>query len=70
MKAEAEQNGISYGEYTDLLNLAYCIGFCCFVLPGIGTLFQVIGLVAGVIGMKQMKNVAITLIRKQSTASA
>lgn len=65
LKAEAEQNGISYGEYTDLLNLAYCIGFCCFVLPGIGTLFQVIGLVAGVIGMKQMKNVAIALIQKQ-----
>jgi hypothetical protein len=65
LNVETRRHSISNKEVNEGMSLTYCILMCCGIVPYLGILTSIAGLVIWIITLKQMKDAGIALIQNQ-----
>jgi hypothetical protein len=66
LNAETRRHSIPNKEVNEGMSLTYCILMCCSIIPYLGILASIAGLVIWIITLKQMKDAGIALIQNQT----
>jgi len=66
LNAETKRHSIPNKEVNEGMSLTYCILICCSIIPYLGILTSIAGIVIWIITLKQMKDAGIALIQKQN----
>lgn len=65
LNVETKKHSILNKEVNESMSLTYCILICCSIIPYLGIIASIAGIVILILTVKQMKDAGIALIQKQ-----